>query len=151
MSSDDVNDYLREISGGDFTAKDFRTWSGTVLAYQALCELPEAIDERTAKRNVVEAVKRTAGALRNTAAVSRQAYIHPEVLQAYVDGRLEAVDIDDLSSAEQAVLELLRERLDVGRRPGGRGRKVADRRHHVRGARTGPRLGDDAGERRSHP
>ena len=61
VSSDDVNDYLREISGGDFTAKDFRTWAGTVLAYRALCELPEAIDERTAKRNVVEAVKRTAG------------------------------------------------------------------------------------------
>ena len=119
MTSDDVNEYLREVSGGDFTAKDFRTWAGTVLAYRALSELPEAADERTAKRNVVEAVKRTAGALRNTAAVSRQAYIHPEVLQAYVDGRLEAVDLDDLPSAEKAVLGLLRERLDMD---AGRGR-----------------------------
>ena len=113
VSSDDVNDYLRDASGGDFTAKDFRTWAGTVLAYRALCELPEAIDEQAATRNVVEAVNRTAGALRNTAAVSRQAYIHPEVLQAYVEGRLEAVDLDDLSSTERAVLDLLRERLEV--------------------------------------
>ena len=60
-----------------------------------------------------------AGALRNTAAVSRQAYIHPEVLQAYVDGRLEAVDLDDLPSAEKVVLGLLRERLDMD---AGRGR-----------------------------
>ena len=119
MTSDDVNDYLREVSGGDFTAKDFRTWAGTVLAYRALCELPEADDERAAKRNVVEAVKRTAEALGNTAAVSRQAYIHPEVLQAYIDGRMEAVDLDDLPSAEKAVLELLRDRLEVD---AGRGR-----------------------------
>ena len=119
VTSDDVNAYLREVSGGDFTAKDFRTWAGTVLAYRALSELPEAVDEQAAKRNVVEAVKRTAGALRNSAAVSRQAYIHPEVLQAYVEGRLEAVDLDDLPSAEKAVLGLLRERLEMD---AGRGR-----------------------------
>jgi DNA topoisomerase-1 len=113
VSSDDVNDYLREISGGDFTAKDFRTWAGTVLAYQSLCELPEPQDERTKKRNVVEAVRRTATALRNTPAVSRQAYIHPAVLEAYVEGAIDAAEIEDLSTAEQAVVELLRERLDV--------------------------------------
>jgi DNA topoisomerase-1 len=111
VTSDDVNQYLRAISGGDFTAKDFRTWSGTVLAYQALSELPEPKDERTTKRNVVEAVRRTSAALRNTPAVSRQAYIHPAVLEAYVEGAMDAAEIDDLSSAEDAVVELLRERL----------------------------------------
>jgi DNA topoisomerase I len=113
VTSDDVNDYLRAISGGDFTAKDFRTWSGTVHAYQALCELPKALDERTKKRNVVEAVRRTSTALRNTPAVSRQAYIHPAVLEAYVEGAIEAAEIESLSSAEQAVVELLRGRLDA--------------------------------------
>ena len=111
VTSDDVNQYLRAISGGDFTAKDFRTWSGTVLAYQALSELPEPKDERTTKRNVVEAVRRTSAALRNTPAVSRQAYIHPAVLEAYAEGAIDAAEIDDLSSAEDAVVELLRERL----------------------------------------
>ena len=111
VTSDDVNEYLRAISGGDFTAKDFRTWSGTVLAYQALSELPEPKDERTAKRNVVEAVRRTSAALRNTPAVSRQAYIHPAVLEAYTEGAIDAAEIEDLSSAEDAVVELLRERL----------------------------------------
>jgi DNA topoisomerase-1 len=113
VTSDDVNAYLRDISKGDFTAKDFRTWAGTVMAYQSLCELPEPPDERTTKRNVVEAVRRTAAALRNTPAVSRQAYIHPAVLEAYVDGAIEAAEIEDLTSAEQAVVELLRERLDI--------------------------------------
>ena len=113
VTSDDVNGYLRAISGGDFTAKDFRTWSGPVLAYQALCELPEAQDERTKKRNVVEAVRQTSTALRNTPAVSRQAYIHPAVLEAYIEGAIEAAEIEDLGSAEQAVVELLRERLDA--------------------------------------
>jgi DNA topoisomerase-1 len=113
VTSDDVNEYLRTISKGDFTAKDFRTWAGTVLAYQSLCELPEAQDERTKKRNVVEAVRRTAAALRNTPAVSRQAYIHPAVLEAYVEGAIDAAEIEDLTSAERAVVDLLRERLDV--------------------------------------
>jgi DNA topoisomerase I len=113
VTSDDVNDYLREISRGDFTAKDFRTWAGTVLAYRSLSELPEPPDERTKKRNVVEAVRRTATALRNTPAVSRQAYIHPAVLEAYVEGAIDAAEIADLTSAEQAVVELLRERLDA--------------------------------------
>jgi DNA topoisomerase I len=113
VTSEDVNGYLREISRGDFTAKDFRTWSGTVLAYQSLSELPEPRDERTKKRNVVEAVRRTATALRNTPAVSRQAYIHPAVLEAYVEGAIDAAEIEDLTSAEQSVVELLRERLDA--------------------------------------
>ena len=113
VSSDDVNGYLRDLAGGDFTAKDVRTWAGTVLAYRSLSELPEAQDVRTRKRNVVEAVRRTAAALRNTPAVSRQAYIHPAILEAYVEGAIEAAVLDDLSEAEQAVVELLGERLDA--------------------------------------
>jgi DNA topoisomerase-1 len=112
-ASDDVNDYLRDASGGEFTAKDFRTWAGTVLAYRSLCELPEPQDERTRKRNVVEAVRRTATALRNTPAVSRQAYIHPAVLEAYVEGAIEGAELEDMTAAERAVVELLRDRLDA--------------------------------------
>ena len=63
VGSDDVNDYLREISGADITAKDFRTWAGTVLAYRALRALAPGDDERAARRNVVEAVRLTAGRL----------------------------------------------------------------------------------------
>ena len=138
VSSDDVNAYLREISGGDFSAKDFRTWAGTVLAYRTLRELPAAEDERAAKRNVVEAVKRTASALRNTVAVCRQAYIHPAVLEAYVEGRIEALALEDLSRVERKVVELLRDRLetDAGRRPV---RKAADRPASGRSARRATR------------
>ena len=145
VTSDDVNEYLREVSGGDFTAKDFRTWAGTVLAYRALSELPEADDERAAKRNVVEAVKRTAGALRNTAAVSRQAYIHPEVLQAYVDGRWRPWTSTTCRRRSRRCWTCSAN--DSMRTPGGpgRGRKAADRPPRMRGARTGPWLGDDGG------
>ena len=67
VASEDVNDYLREASGGDFTAKDFRTWAGTVLAYRALRALQPGDDERDARRNVVEAIRQTAGAPRQHA------------------------------------------------------------------------------------
>jgi DNA topoisomerase-1 len=88
VTSDDVNAYLREISGIDMTAKDFRTWAGTVLAYRALRALAPVEDGRTAKRNVVEAVKLTAGRLGNTPAVARQSYVHPAILEAYLDGAI---------------------------------------------------------------
>src|SRR4029453_6008255 len=77
VTSDDVNEYLREVSGIDITAKDFRTWAGTVLAYRALRALAPVEDGRAAKKNVVEAVKLTAGRLGNTPAVARQSYVHP--------------------------------------------------------------------------
>jgi DNA topoisomerase-1 len=88
VTSDDVNEYLREISGIDMTAKDFRTWAGTVLAYRALRALAPVEDGRAAKRNVVEAVKLTAGRLGNTPAVARQSYVHPAILEAYLDGAI---------------------------------------------------------------
>ena len=88
VASDDVNAYLREIAGEDFTAKDFRTWAGTVLAYRALRALAAGDDERAAQRNVVEAIRPTAERLGNTPAVARGSYVHPAVLEAYLDGSL---------------------------------------------------------------
>ena len=88
VDSTDVNAYLQEISGEPFTAKDFRTWAGTVLACMALQEF-EAFDSDTqAKQNVVDAVKRVAERLGNTPAVCRSSYIHPVILDSYLDGSM---------------------------------------------------------------
>src|SRR5437588_2266838 len=88
VDSGDVNDYLREIGGEDFTAKDFRTWAGTVLAARALQEL-EAFDSQTqAKKNVVRAIESVAGLLGNTTSVCRKCYVHPAVIDAYLDGSM---------------------------------------------------------------
>ena len=86
IGSSDVNDYLREITGQDFTAKDFRTWSGTVLAAWALREFEAVDSEAAARRNVVRAVEEVAEWLGNTPAVSRRSYVHPAVIDAYLDG-----------------------------------------------------------------
>ena len=88
ITSDDVNDYLREASGSDITAKDFRTWAGTVLAYRALRALAPVQNGQAAKRNVIEAVKLTADQLGNTPAVARKSYVHPAVLEAYMEGTI---------------------------------------------------------------
>jgi len=92
ICSDDVNGYLRDISGDDFTAKDFRTWAGTVLAAQALARLARFKSQTEAKRNVLQAVASVASRLGNTKAVCRKAYIHPAILAAYMDGRPMATD-----------------------------------------------------------
>jgi DNA topoisomerase-1 len=91
VTSDDVNTYLRDASGEDVTARDFRIWAGTVLAYRSLSSLEPAVDEQTARRNVVEAVRLSAGELGNTPAVARQSYVHPGVLEAYLDGGIAPV------------------------------------------------------------
>ncbi len=122
IGSADVNDYLREITGQDFTAKDFRTWSGTVLAAWALKELQSVDSEAQAKRNVVRAVEQVAEWLGNTPAVSRRSYVHPAVIDAYLDGNVVRAarqtadqklrdDLRRLSPQEAAVLALLRQRL----------------------------------------
>jgi DNA topoisomerase I len=123
VDSTDVNDYLRELSGDDFTAKDFRTWAGTVLAAWALSEF-EKIDSRAAaRRNITAAIKRVAAQLGNTPAVCRSSYIHPEILTCYVDGSLiehlrgeiKATlreELTGLTSEETAVLVLLLNRLE---------------------------------------
>ena len=92
ICSEDVNAYLREISGDDFTAKDFRTWSGTVLASQALARLARFTSQTEAKRNVMQAISWVAARLGNTRAVCRKAYIHPAILAAYMDGKPMATD-----------------------------------------------------------
>ncbi len=85
IGSADVNDYLRDMTGEDFTAKDFRTWAGTVLAAQALVEFAACESEAAAKKNIVEAVQAVAERLGNTPAVCRKCYIHPTILSTYLD------------------------------------------------------------------
>jgi DNA topoisomerase-1 len=88
IDSSDVNDYLREIGRSDFTAKDFRTWAGTVLAASALKEL-ESLDSKVqAKKNILHAIESVAARLGNTGAVCPKCYVHPEVLDGYLDGTL---------------------------------------------------------------
>ena len=84
--ADDVNGYLREVAGRDVTAKDFRTWMGTMLAAAALREMGPAPTERVAKQNVLRAIDRTAERLGNTRAVCRKYYIHPALIEAYLHG-----------------------------------------------------------------
>jgi DNA topoisomerase-1 len=90
VSSNDVNEYLRAAAGDDFTARDFRTWAGTVLAMRELQGLAFAT-ATDAKRNVVRAVERVAAELGNTVSVCRKCYIHPSVLERYADGALPGV------------------------------------------------------------
>jgi DNA topoisomerase-1 len=121
IDSADVNEYLREISGQDFTAKDFRTWAGTVLAARALKLIEPPASDTHAKKNLAAAVEAVAGVLGNTRSVCRKCYIHPAILDAYLEGSIvEGLRVradaaiepsDDLRPDERAVLEFLRERL----------------------------------------
>ncbi len=88
VSSGDVNDYLRETTGWDFTAKDFGTWAGRVSAAAELGQLSPVETDTEARKNVVAAVKATAQNLGNTPAVCRKSYIHPAIIEAYLDGSL---------------------------------------------------------------
>ncbi len=87
IDSADVNEYLHEISGEHFTAKDFRTWAGSVLACAMLNELEPYSSETQAKKNVVQAIKAVASQLGNTPSVCRKCYVHPVVLEAYMGGK----------------------------------------------------------------
>jgi len=122
VGSSDVNDYLRTITGEDYTAKDFRTWSGTVLAAMALQEFEAVDSDAQAKKNVVRAIESVAERLGNTPSVCRKCYVHPAVLDAYLDGTmLEGLraraeeslveDLQDLQPEEAAVLAMLERRL----------------------------------------
>jgi len=88
ISSTDVNDYIRRVSGGEFTAKDFRTWAGTVYAAARLAgeELPESV--KAGEKIVVRVVREVAERLGNTPAVCRKSYIHPKVIEAFAAGRM---------------------------------------------------------------
>jgi DNA topoisomerase-1 len=112
VESDDVNAYLREALGGDFTAKDFRTWAATLSAARALC-MAASEDERPAKKTVATCVKAVAGLLGNTAAVCKTSYIHPQVFEAYLAGSLPDDLAAETESAERALLRLLGEKTRV--------------------------------------
>ena len=130
VTSGDVNDYLREISGDDFTAKDFRTWAGTVAAAMALQEFLEVDDDAGRKKAVVDAIERVAERLGNTPTVCRACYVHPEVVERYLDGTMvdalarQATGVGRgahaLKAEEAAVLGLLQARLARERRRRGR-------------------------------
>lgn len=124
VESADVNDYIRSIAGAEFTAKDFRTWAGTVLAAKHLQRLiAEEISVTALKKNVVAAIKEVSSRLGNTVAVCRKCYVHPEILDAYLGKKLEidesppttrrdaAAALASLSSYESAVLAFLGHRL----------------------------------------
>jgi DNA topoisomerase-1 len=122
IKSQDVNDYLREITGEDFTAKDFRTWAGTVLAAVALNHLDACETQKEAKKNVKNAINAVAKILGNTPAVCRKCYVHPAVLETYLSGNMieglkrkteEALaqNLPDLRSVEAAVMSFLQARL----------------------------------------
>ena len=108
VGSADVNAYLREVTGEDFTAKDFRTWAGTLAAAKALAMQPAPASDTEAKHLVTLCVKATAGLLGNTPAVCRAAYIHPGVLQAFSDKLLpKAFAKAEGDKYERAVLKFL--------------------------------------------
>jgi DNA topoisomerase-1 len=108
VGSADVNAYIREAAGQDFSAKDFRTWAGTLAAAKALALQGPPESEAAAKRAMVLCVKATAGLLGNTPAVCRAAYIHPEVMKAFAEQRLpEAFKAAEGADYEAAVLEFL--------------------------------------------
>lgn len=124
VDSADVNEYLREISNQDFTAKDFRTWAGTVLACMMLREFEAFGSETEAKRNVVQAIKQVAQKLGNTPSVCRKCYVHPVVLDSYMSGAMiatvkrrveeeEAASDEALRREEKALLELLERRVEM--------------------------------------
>src|SRR6185295_17628633 len=122
ITSQDVNDYLREITGKDFTAKDFRTWAGTVLAAMALNAQEPFKNKTQAKKNVKNAISAVAKILGNTPTVCRKCYVHPAVLENYLDGAMIdglkqkteetlAGKLPSLRSEEAAVLSFLQARL----------------------------------------
>ncbi|HEV8578122.1 MAG TPA: DNA topoisomerase IB [Thermoanaerobaculia bacterium] len=117
VSSEDVNVYLRETTGEDFTAKDFRTWGGTVLALSALRDRGACETAKEASKAVVEAVKQVAGGLGNRPAICRKYYVHPAVIEAFLEGSLPRAregespeDADPLRLEEAQLLALLKER-----------------------------------------
>ena len=141
VDSGDLNDYLREITGADVTAKDFRTWAGTVIAAMALSELGAADTQRQRKSNLLRALDTVAARLGNTRAVCRKYYVHPALLAAYERGAPVRLGIPPASSLPRGSAELLRveekvrrmigplrssrRKLNRRRQPAGHQRKLA--------------------------
>jgi DNA topoisomerase-1 len=124
VDSADVNEYLREITNQDFTAKDFRTWAGSVLACEMLGEFAAFESEAEAKKNVIQAIKQVSARLGNTPSVCRKCYVHPVVVKCYMNGTIlegtkrkvqehEVASHDSLRLEEFALLELLRSQANL--------------------------------------
>ena len=122
IGSEDVNDYLQKIAGQPFTAKDFRTWAGTVLAAVALGKMEEVDVETVRKKNVITAIEAVAGLLGNTVTICRKCYIHPAIPTGYLNGTLAqnlrikadsalARHLHKLKPEEAAVMTMLRQEL----------------------------------------
>src|SRR5580765_603097 len=151
IESADVNAYLKEISGEDFTSKDFRTWAGTVLAARALHALGPCSTQAEGKRNIAQAFAAVAGALGNTKAVCRKCYIHPEILESYLEGELgDFMQREGASrAAEKMVAALLKARsrraAAAARRSGAEGRSFVPAlarslSHRARRLQSSPQL-----------
>jgi DNA topoisomerase-1 len=132
VGSADLNGYLRQIAGSDVTAKDFRTWAGTVLAAMALSELAACDSQTAAKRNLRAAIEEVARQLGNTPTICRKCYIHPAIMDGYLEGTLldtlqqrirRAMRKEEkLKPEEAAVLAILRARLE---KEAGKAKKAA--------------------------
>jgi len=120
VNSSDVNAYLREITGEEFTAKDFRTWAGTILAALALRKYKSFKSQAEARRNILRAIETVAKRLGNTPAVCRKCYVHPSILELYASGELldaleqkieqeERQELNHLQPEEAAVLAILQQ------------------------------------------
>jgi DNA topoisomerase-1 len=116
IDSGEVNDYIKEISCGDFTSKDFRTWTGTVQCLLSLKDIGLFNTKSEMKKNVVKAIDAVAECLGNTRTVCKKHYIHPVVLTSYENNKLEryleeleikAANADALTACEEIVLTLL--------------------------------------------
>jgi DNA topoisomerase I len=129
VSPRDVNEYIKAATSQEFSAKDFRTWGGTLLAATELAEVGRADDARQVKKNIVAAVKRVAERLGNTPTVCRGCYIHPSVLEAYAEGktieefrprrsRLIQRQQPEYTVEELALLKLLKARKEGGSQKG---------------------------------
>lgn len=149
VTSSDVNAYLKDIAGADITAKDFRTWAGTLLAALALQEFEAFDSEAGAKRNVKAAIERVAARLGNTPTICRKCYVHPEIVNTYVEGSLLLnvkaraehelrQNLSKLLPEEAAVASLLESRLRRMAKAGG-SNGADPRRGHPRRALRRPR------------
>jgi DNA topoisomerase-1 len=113
VTSDDVNGYLREITGQDFSAKDFRTWAGTVLAFRALRALRPPDGPTDARHDIAAAMRITADRLGNTPAVARNSYVHPAVIDAFMDGSIGDALVEATEDSGEAAAAATEEEADA--------------------------------------
>jgi DNA topoisomerase I len=126
VDSGDVNEYLREVGGEDFTAKDFRTWAGTVLAASELAAQDPPRSKRDATRAVNQAVESVGRQLGNTRTIARKSYVHPEVIEAFLDGTLHSLWEQDLPKPPRGLTKLRADELRVMLLLEDRRRRLAD-------------------------